>query len=812
MNIWLAEIWRSWRASFRRPGFLLLASGVLALGIGASVAVFTLIDRTLMQPLPVPHPSRLVVLGHVQPGSQGHISPHEYQYLGALEGVTSMGLMRKDSAVNITDDGVPAQVPVTYVDHGLIPTLGVQPMLGRNFNAREDRPHGPKAVLLSDGLWQQRYNSDPAVIGRRMQIDGTSTSIIGVLPASFDVAAGVADGGVVLPMALPVASGNTNQNVHVAIARLAAGADMAMVGAAADVIERNMYRGMAMGGNPNQRQITAASLASVQHREAQPLLMLFLAAAGFVLLIALVNLTNLMLLRSLSRNHDAAVRSALGAPLLRLVWPALGEGLLVGFGGALLGMLLAVIGLAVLQQFIPVEWLRGGHVGVGAAAWGLAFAIGLLGALLAAALGLWRSRSATTVDELREGGRGGMGAHSGRLGRVLVVAQVALAVTLLCAAGVIARALFNASQRPLGFASANMQTFDLSPVKASYPDAASVQALSQRLVQRLRAIPGVNGATVTTNLPTSADFFGEFNNMMHTASGQRFAAQYHAVGPGFFKLFSIPLHAGRQFTRNDVRGGEAVAIVSQNLADTQYGGRALGKLVNLEGSGSAVWPARIVGVVGDTWQTGTLQPKQPVVYVPLAQMPAPVLALFRNYSPIRFAMRGHGNAADWRAGLHQALAEVAPGQPIANLRSMHSIVRQTTADARLSLLLIGLFASLALLLAAAGLYAVMAVAVAARVRELGVRMALGATPSRVGGSVLRGGLLQIAAGLVLGVGMAQVLTRLLRALIEQLGHDAFDPLTLAGVCVVLATAGLLACLIPALRAGRVHPMRALRGE
>jgi putative ABC transport system permease protein len=234
--------------------------------------------------------------------------------------------------------------------------------------------------------------------------------------------------------------------------------------------------------------------------------------------------------------------------------------------------------------------------------------------------------------------------------------------------------------------------------------------------------------------------------------------------------------------------------------------------IEVESNGGVVWPARIVGVVGDTYQRGPLQPKQPMLYMPLSQIPEPIMAIFRDLEPLRFALRGHGNPATWHAGVREVLAGIAPGQPIANMHTMDSIVRQTTVVARLSLLLVGLFAGLALLLAVAGMYAVMAVAVAAREREFGVRMALGAQPSRLVGLVLRGGLLQITVGLLVGVGITLALSRVLRALIEQLGHDAFDPLALAGVCVVLAAAGLLACLIPALRAGRVHPMRALRGE
>jgi putative ABC transport system permease protein len=257
-----------------------------------------------------------------------------------------------------------------------------------------------------------------------------------------------------------------------------------------------------------------------------------------------------------------------------------------------------------------------------------------------------------------------------------------------------------------------------------------------------------------------------------------------------------------------------VAIVSQDLADAYYGGHAIGKVVEVEASGDVTWPTRIVGVVGDTWQRGALQPKQPVLYVPVAQVPPQQMEIFRGLEPLRFALRGHGHPMDWQAGVREALAQVAPEQPIANLRDMRGIVRQTTQNARLSLWLIGLFAALALLLAGAGLYAVMAVAVAAREREFGVRMALGAAPRRLLVLVLRGGLIQIFAGLAIGVAIALGASHAVAVLLMTLlGRSrAFDPVVVIGVCAVLAAAGLLACLLPALRAGRVHPMRALRGE
>ncbi|WP_114238852.1 ADOP family duplicated permease [Dyella sp. C9] len=811
MNVWLAEIWRAWRASLRRPGFLLLATGVLALGIGASVAVFALIDNTLLKPLPAPKPQQLVVLGRIWNGEVGGISPHEFQYLRGLDGVSSQGLERAGSVVNIAGGGTPEQLPAIYIDRQLLPTLGLQPVLGRNFNEQEDHPGGPKAVLLGHDLWQRRYGGDAGVIGRSMQVEGSTYAIVGVLPASFNGVVGAGD--VVLPLALPEVSRDYSHNGHMAIARLADGASLGAVAAQVDGRERAMYREMAMGGDWTRPWFGAVELASVQHRGSRPMMLLFLASALLVLLIALVNLTNLMLLRALSRNHDVAVRSALGAPLLRLMLPALGEGLLVGGGGALLGKALAVTGLAALQTFIPVEWLRGEPLRMGAAAWVLAFAIGLAGAVLAALLSLWRSRSGTTVDELREGGRSSMGVLTGRFGRVLVVAQVALATILLCAAGVFMHALYDASELRLGFAVDNILTFELAPVKATYPDAASVQNLALRLVERMREIPGVTDVAVTTNLPVSADTFEQFNTTDRTPEGKEFQAQYHGVGADFFQLFAIALKEGRVITREDVRGGEPVAVVSQDLADTYYGGHALGRTIALAGDDDVAWQARIVGVVGQTYQKGPLQPREMMVYAPLAQVPEAVLAIFRELEPLRFALRGHGLPADWRGELRKAVADIAPEQPVAHVRSMRSIVEQTTASARLGMLLTGIFATLALLLAVAGLYAVMAVAVAAREREFGVRAALGAHPSRLVRLVLRTGLIQVGVGLVLGVGVMLAASRSLSMLLVLLGRSSsFDPLVVAGVCAVLSATGLLACFLPAMRAGRVQPMRALRGE
>lgn len=339
-----------------------------------------------------------------------------------------------------------------------------------------------------------------------------------------------------------------------------------------------------------------------------------------------------------------------------------------------------------------------------------------------------------------------------------------------------------------------------------------MDVLSKRIVRRLKAIPGVTSAVVTTNLP-SGGRMQQFNLSVRKPGSRPTSVQFRGIGPGFFKLFDIPLLRGRTFAPSDVRGGEPVAMVSRSLAQQMFGGHAIGKRIE-RGHGGHAWSVRIVGVVGNTHQFGPLKPASPMLYVPLAQVPNHLMYVFRHFFPIRFVLHGHGDANRWRAAVRDVVAEVAPNQPISNFRTMRYVVQTTTAATRKTLLLIGIFAVLALLLAVAGLYAVMAVAVAAREREFGVRLALGSSPMRLVRLVLRGGLLQIVVGLAIGVGIVLGVSGSLKSLLRALtGHaSAFDPVALIAVCVLLAIAGVLACLVPALRAGRVQPMRALRGE
>lgn len=817
MNIWLIEIWQAWRTSLRRPGFLLLAGGVLALGVGSASAVFTMIDGVLLRPMPYPEPQQLVALGKVEQGNVVGASPQQYQQLAGLPGADSLGIFKSDPlATNIAGDGEPVQVQAQEFDHTLLPTLRVQPVLGRNFTAQEDQPNGPPAVLLYHGFWLRRFGGSPAVVGKTMQVEGVAHTIVGVLPAGFDLG----HASIALPVAFRTNTPNDSTD-YTAVARLAPG--FAREALAAQVQTRLHAFYVAEGHKAYasdywlRAHFGAQDFGAEEHQNSRATSLMWLASATLLLLIALVNLANLMMLRVMGRSHDAAVRGALGASPWRVALPSMAEGVLVGLIGVLLGQALAALGLSALRTWMPadwmvMEWTRPGGLSLGWPAWALAIAVGLFGALVATLLGLWRGYAALSADSLREGGRSGFSRRSGLLGRVLVIAQVALASLLLCAAGVFLRTLLDNAKVDLGFDARGVLTFELAPVKATYPDAASVQVLSQRLVERLRQIPGVRQAAAGTNLP-AGDFSGQWRMNMHVPGGEDFSSQLHAADPGFFGVFGIRLLQGRLFADTDVRGGEAVAIVNQKFADQHYHGRALGQIIQ-RGSGADMLSARIVGVVASTWQFGPEDPDAatPILYLPLAQMPDGILRAFRTYEPLRFAIKVQGSPDGYRAAVKQAVAEVAPDQPINHVHSMAWIVRDITRDTKFDLMLVGLLGGLALLLAGVGMYAVMAVAVAAREREFGVRAALGASPHSLLFLVLRGGLLQIVLGLAAGVMLGAAGSGVLRAVVVQLGRSVFDPWAVLVACAVLAGAGVLACLAPAMRAGRTAPMHALRGE
>ncbi|WP_369914400.1 ADOP family duplicated permease [Xanthomonas sp. NCPPB 3005] len=809
--VYWAEARQSWRTLARKPGYLLLAVLTLALGVATTTAVFALLDQALLKPLPFPQPQQLVTLGKAVDGGHNVAAPGYYPPLRRMPVLQSIGILRGFPVpANIARGDSSEVAAAISADAGFLRTLGLPMAAGRNFNAEEDRPGGPQAVILAHRFWQRYFGGDPAAVGRTLQVEGKPVQIVGVLPADFPWAEPF---DVVRNMQPDLAATNLSTN-EIIVARLRPGVSVAAASAQTAEVLKGVLR--------NSRYMTDDWWRELQREppNALPLqdslytsysgntLWLFFAAAACVLLIAAINLTSLMLLRALGRSHDSAVRAALGAPWLRLSLPALAEGVLIGALGSLAGLALAWLGLRLLGGWVPLLWMRGAAPQLTGASALFAMLAGCATAVLAAALGIVRGRRRNLVAELAGGGRGGWSLQTGRLGRTLVIAQVAIAVVLLIGAALFTRTLQKLAEVPMGFESRAAVVFTLSPVKERYAIVQDAVEQTRRIVARLQQVPGIERVGVSSNPPTAT----QLSWSVEVDGASTIDSQYRVVTPQFLEVFRIPLLAGRGIADSDVAGAENVCLVSAAFAERYLHGQALGKIVTVPDDGdNHRLSMRVVGVVGDVRHTSPAEPPEPTVYQPLAQMSEPMWQIMRSFGALTYAVRLHAGAlgADERA-LRAAIDEVAPQQPIADLQPMQVLVASTTGEQKLNLLLVGLFAALALLLAAVGLYAVMAVAVAARQHEFGVRAALGAPPARLRRQVLREAGLQIGVGLLLGLGVAMALSRLLQRFLFEV--RVADPLAIGAVLLVLAAAGLLAALAPAQRAARVPPMQALRAE
>lgn len=806
MNPIFGTIRQSWRALLRRPAFLALAGTTLALGIGAMAAVFALVNAVLLAPPPYPQAERLAVVDKHDGHPWSTISPMQYQTLDGIDGIASIGAHFAPKDVNVAGGGDPELASAWPADAGLLPTLGVRLALGRNFSADEDRFGGTGAAILGHAFWQRHFNGDADVIGRTVLVDGVATPIIGVLPASFRL-----DGSpdLLLPLALPAHSEDGATNL-LAIVRLAPGAAIETIGRAIETRLLARMKELGFSYTNWQPRFSASPLAQNLNAAARPVLLLFLACAACVLLLVAVNLSNLMLLRALARRHDGSVRAALGASALQLALPALAEGLLLAAVGALGGLLLATLALAVARAWLPVGWFDPQIHLIDASTIGLAVTVAFLVAVMASVFGLWRGRNGAAARELAAGGRSGASLGTQRFSRALVVAQASLATVLLASSALLAHSLWKLSRVDLGFDAKNVVVFRLNPASALYPDTPAVQAFAERLLERLRAEPGVDGATTISNLPIGS----QLNVSMRLGNGASLheAPQYRVVAPSAFDVFRIPLLAGRDFGTNDGAGSEPVAVVNQAFARQYLGGAAIGQSLQVDGGTDALpMPRmRIVGVVGDVRQFGPQEGAPPTVYVPLAQVPDALYALIRRFAPLNAAVRMHGAPAASFERLHAALHEIDARQGVAGMRLFERDVADATATQRMNAALVGLFATLAIVLAAVGLYSVTAVAVASRQREYGVRAALGAAPGRLLRGVFGRSLTDLGLGLGIGLALAFAAASLLEGFL--FGVGAADPLALATTVVVLFGAGAAATALPALRAARTAPMVALRNE
>lgn len=800
-SVYLWEITVAWRNCLRRPGFLLLASLTLALGIGACSTTFALIDSFVLSPPPYADPAHLAMLGPVNdPSDSPTMTPMQYEQLPGLLDYSGIGAVSIPKLWNVSGTGGPVLVPGRPADRGFLNVLGIKMALGRNFTEDEDLPNGPSVAIISHRLWLNQLGGSADIVGRAIDLDGKPATVVGVLPAGFQFIEPV---DVLVPLALPHPSQDRGNHLWV-VARLNPGVRLAQ--ASADFNARMYSRAAEIQLKSSDHIVFATtSLWRALSGTAASVALMFFAFSACLLALVAANLSNLLLLRAVVRGQDIAVRSALGADTVRLSLPSFAEGLLVGALGILGGLVLASLGLSWINGYIPLNWmnsLRGAHLGSRV----YVFAI-LLGAAIptfSALLAVRRARVRNITQGLGAGSRAGWSRSSRLAGRVLLITQVCFASTLLVVALALSRSISRLSNVDLGLNPGPVLTFTVNPLPARYPDAAAWQSFMQHLMPRLHEIPGTEEVAASTNLPIGRPF----SVPLKLPDGSTRSVQYRPVTPGFFAVFGIPQMAGRDFTEQDTHTGERVAIVNVAFAQRYFKDQIQGQ--NIAPDLTLSDRFRVIGVVGNVHQSGPQLPVEPVVYIPIAQVSDSLMQSIRHFMAMHFYLKMKGDPGLAMPGVRAAVQEIAPDQAISDLSEFNEVVARLTAPQRLDLKLVGILSLLALMVANVGLYSVASVAIASQTRDLGIQAALGAGPPRLAARILTDVLRQILAGLVLGTAAGFIVSRYLRNTITGL-----DPVGLGDVLLtsaLLALVGVFVCLRPAVRAARVNPFEALKEQ
>lgn len=788
------------RILWKQPGFTLIAVLTLGLGIGANTAIFSAVDALLLRQLPFLDPARLVMIWEhdTQEGnSRNPVAPANFvDWRKQNEVCAQLGYFTQPSGLNLTGKSEPERITGIFVSPNLFSLLGVQPQLGRGFLPEDLQERGGLAVILSHGLWQRRFGGHPAVIGQTLTLDGAAFTVVGVMPAQFQLPEEAELWGLTLNGELTTMR---NQHFLRVMARLKPDVTLAQARAHFSLIAQQLAQQY-----PATNQGYGANVLTLREQlvgDVRLTLWVLLGAVGFVLLIACANVANLMLARAGIRQREMAIRNALGAGRRRLVRQLLTESLLLALLGGALGLLLAAWALdsiaalsaqIALAPEIKLDLRVLGFTLLVTTLTGIIF--GLAPALAAARPNL--------NDALKAGARNASTA-SQRLRGGLVVAEIALAVALLAGAGLLIRSFMRLQNVETGCDARDVLTMQFAPSGVRYDEGEQLAAFYQQLVERVQALPGVRAAAAISRLPLAGDrsTSGLTIEGRPLATGEQREAHYRVITPNYFNTLKIPLRAGRVLTEQDNAKAPPAALINQTLANKYWpGAEAVGQRIKLGPNANSPWVA-IVGVVGDVRNFGLENEALPEVYVPHLQAPT---------DRMRLVMRTTVEPLGLVAAIREAVRGLDKDVPFAQVVTMEQLLAQSIARRRLNLLLLGIFAVLALALAAAGIYGVMSYMVAQRTQEIGIRLALGAQRGDVLRLVLKEGMLLALIGVVVGLATSLALMRWLASLLYEV--SATDPLTFAGVAILLMLVALLACYVPARRAMRTDPLVALRCE
>ncbi len=814
MQTFLQDLKYALRMLKKNPAFTTVAILTLAVGIGANSAIFSVVNSVLLRPLPFRQPAQLVRVYSEFPTMQLKkfwLSPPElFDIQNEAKSWEAIGAWAPGSP-NVGTDSEPLRVTSAAITRSLIDVLGVQPERGRNFTADEDRNGGPKVAIISHGLWQKGFGGTSDIIGKQIQVNATSTTVVGVMPANFAFPPGSNDQvELLVPFQFdPAKPGDRGSHFLSVIGRLKPGVTLQqaqsemtslMAGWASEHRAQHLL-------DPQFHPVLMLGLHEDVVGSARQAVWLLMAAVGFVLLIACVNVANLLLARAESRHREFAVRLALGAGVKRMVRQFVAEGFVLVLIASILGVALAFVGLKVLLLFAPDSVPRTEEIGVGLPVLAFTIAVAILAVFLFGLAPLAQVSERNLANWIRGAGQRAIRGGGQTLRKSLVVAEIALAVILVIGSGLMIRAFWKLQQVNAGFDPEGVISFSLNLPPAKYKSPEQLQFVDS-LEQKLRSVPGVTGVSLATGLPPLRAIDAndtEIEGYQQTPDAPSQNVDFwNVVGNDYFKTMKIRVLEGRAFEPQDDNPNAMKAIViNQALAKRFWKGSPVGRRVNPGFADPKVW-FTIVGVVEDTKNVGMDKPAGPELYFQVRQV-----SEFLS-SNVNFVVRAANNSVPLEGSIRNAVRELDPSLPVYSLMSMNKLVSKSMVQPRFLALVLATFSGIAMFLAAIGIYGVMAYSVAQRTQEIGVRMALGAQPLHVLRLVVGQSLGMLILGAVIGLAGAFALTRLMRTLLFEI--TATDPLTYVSVIGLLTVVALLACYIPARRAAKVDPLIALRYE
>ena len=804
MTTFLHDLRFAVRTLRRAPGFTASAILTLALGIGATAIMFSWMLVIVTAANPAPDMDRLAAVwsyNRTQGEPKNVVSPHDFVEWRRRQRSFEKFSAFRSGAVNLSGTDQPVRASALFVTADFFDVLNRTPVLGRRFRAEEELPGTPPVVVLSDRFWRERFDGRADVLGRTVSIDGRNATIVGVLPHD-DFSEQI-----LLPLTIDPASSAHSERALFVFTRLRPGvsleqarADMTAIG---NQLERELpdtHRGWGVH--------TTALSEEFIGPQARLVFGLLIAAAGAVLLIGCANIANLLLARGLARSREFAIRTALGASRLRLIRQMLAESLVLALGGGIAGLLVAHWGTALLRASFDAGAAHMERVAVSGAVLAFAAAATLISTLIFGLLPAWHSARPAVNENLREGSRSSGGIRTARMRASLVAAEVALAVLFLVVSVLFMRTLAAIQRIEPGFDTSNLLTMRVSLPEARYATDTAVTTFFMQAVERIRASRGVVAAGAALRVPATGSRWNPNRSLVidgrPALSGEsRFAADL-TVMPGYLETLRLPLRAGRTFSAADGLEARLVAVISDTTVRRYFDGNtqlALGRRIRLGDEPSAESWRTIVGVVGDVRNDDIDSPPLPMVYVPLAQRPSREMTI---------VMRTAGDPTAYVDAARTAIAAIDPNQPVYEVKSMAQILVEDLRQSVVLIAIIGIFALVALALAALGIYGVVAHGVAQRTHEIGVRMALGAAVGDVIRLVVRQGLVPVAIGLAIGISGGLAVSRAMKGVLY--GVTPGDPISYATAAVVLTAVALLACVAPARRATRVDPLVAVRSE